>query len=64
MSFTPPNKILKTSCGTEMEFQGMGKKDKTLFVYEYLNGILKNQTVEVTEGEIIKQLTNYWRIIK
>lgn len=64
MSFTPPNKILKSSCGTEMEFKGMGKKDKTLFVYGYLNGILKNKTVELTEDEIKKQLTNYWKILK
>ncbi len=63
MSFQPPNKILKKSCGTEMEFQGMSKKDKTLFVYEYLNGILRKQTVELTEDEIKKQLTNYWRVI-
>lgn len=63
MTFTPPNKILKTSCGSEMKLEGQ-TKDKTLYVYRYLNGILKDTTVTITEEEIKKQLGNYWKILK
>jgi len=37
------------------------KQQVELYTYKYLNGILKDSTVDYTEDEIVKQLKNYWR---
>lgn len=64
MTFTPPNKILRTSDETELEYNGLIKTNPIQYTYKYLNGILKGLTVNYQEDEIKKQLKNYWKEIK
>jgi hypothetical protein len=65
MEFKPPIQISITSDNTELTFVGLvAKTVPQLYEYKYTKGILKKDTtVKISEDEIKKQLTNYWRII-
>jgi len=68
MTFTPPNNILRTSDGIELELTSTVPKSKLMpteqYTYKYLNGLLKGGSINYSEEEIKKQLTNYWKEIK
>ena len=59
--FIPPLNIHRSSDEVDMVFVGEVKNASgKLYQYKYLNGLLKNNTVEYSEQEMLKQLSNYW----
>jgi len=67
MTFTPPNKILRTSDDITLEFMGVIPKTKLnaeQYAYKYVDGIMAGFTINYTEDEIKKQLKNYWKEVK